>query len=123
LGLTVPSNYQISKITKSAFSQFILSPKIPAVEDLQALRDGINTLLPSETVAFRVSELLVDGSEIMTARRRRLSRLSTLPTLVMTGGEDKLLPSKIEGIRLKEIIGENCTLKNFPKGKELCRTL
>ncbi|GMH67866.1 hypothetical protein TrST_g13528 [Triparma strigata] len=114
LGLTVPSNYQISKITKSAFSQFLLSPKIPAVEDLQALRDGINTLLPSETVAFRVSELLVDGSEIMTARR--LSRLSTLPTLVMTGGEDKLLPSKIEGIRLNEIIGENCTLKNFPKG-------
>ncbi|GMI18294.1 hypothetical protein TrLO_g2786 [Triparma laevis f. longispina] len=114
LGLTVPSNYQITKIAKSVFSDFIESPSIPDLEDLKTVRDGINDLLPSETVFFRVSELLRYGNEIMTSTR--LKRLSKTPTLVLVGAEDKLLPSKAEGAILKDLLGENCTVKSFPKG-------
>ncbi|GMH52590.1 hypothetical protein TL16_g01262 [Triparma laevis f. inornata] len=140
LGLTVPSNYQITKIAKSVFSDFIESPSIPDLEDLKTVRDGINDLLPSETVFFRVSEvircalfvrfvrfvchsfltrpaslaapfpqLLRYGNEIMTPTR--LKRLSKTPTLVLVGAEDKLLPSKAEGAILKDLLGENCTVK------------
>ena len=42
--------------------------------------------------------------------------LSSTPTLVLVGGQDKLLPSKEEGRRLKDLIGPNCTLITYNEG-------
>jgi hypothetical protein len=45
--------------------------------------------------------------------------LSSTPTLVLVGGQDKLLPSKAEGRRLKDLIGPNCTLITYNEGSHL----
>jgi len=58
---------------------------------------SIIEVLPPQTLQFRVRNLLGVGSFLM---RDRYQLIKT-PTLVVTGGSDRLLPSRDEGRRLK----------------------
>ena len=81
-----------------------ISSRIDSVDSALSQLNGmwksvqsIIEVLPPQTLQFRVRNLLGVGSFLM---RDRYQLIKT-PTLVVTGGSDRLLPSRDEGRRLK----------------------
>ena len=91
LGLTVPSFYQSRKLASSAIGSLSSDPSIlfsSSADLIFKARDGINALLPPDTLRFRVGQLLAAGSDV--CGEGRIGRLRGLKTLVMVGGQDKV---------------------------------
>ena len=80
------------------------------VKDVESLQRELNGLLaagnavtqtlPPETLRFRLEEWLERGSRLVLPRLRDL----TVPTLVLVGTSDRLLPSQAEGRRLGKLL-------------------
>ena len=68
-------------------------------------------LLPQNTLRWRLSKWLSFGSACL---KTRFEKIST-PTLIMTSGSDRLIPSKDEGERLKDLlVSAKVDVINFP---------
>jgi len=118
LAVTVPSLYQSKKLTTDILMDLASDPLSLPSKSTSLLEDftaSIIERLPPKVVEFRVKEWCDVGSKQITAGKIARS-LSSIPTLVIVGDDDKLLPSKDEGRRLKDLVGPNCTLVNYPKG-------
>jgi acetyl esterase/lipase len=59
----------------------------------------ITKVLPPETLRWRLREWLLLGSFVFDDKK--VAKLKNIPTLIITGSSDRLLPSKLEGRRLK----------------------
>ena len=79
-----------------------------AIEEITKMVEGggsIMDLLPPDTLNFRLKEWLLLGTFLMNDKDR-YKKLVT-PTLIITGTEDRLLPSLNEGRRLKGLLSAN----------------
>ena len=77
---------------------------------MRSLSGGFGILeerLPAETLKFRLSQWLPTGSQFVNQRLDQIR----VPTLVVAGSDDNMLPSKSEGARLSKNI-KNCTVKD-----------
>ena len=97
VGMVEPE--QVVRIGRTAFRNLVRAPD-PAVylSDLFALARDFIQLLPPETVQWRVSRWLEVGNRLMTSRYCHI----TVPTLLLLGKADKMLPSESEGFYLEE---------------------
>lgn len=68
------------------------------LNDLLALVGDFVGLLPPATVRWRVSRWLEVGNRLMTSRYKQI----TVPTLLLLGKVDKMLPSEAEGFLLEK---------------------
>lgn len=111
LGLTIPDRNQFGKIV-----DLIRNVPIRNSQDISdtymSLVDGFGILqhrIPAATLIHRIKSWLVVGTQVINSKR--LSELH-LNTLVISGNEDKMLPTKQEAIRLLTLI-PNCTKVEF----------
>lgn len=73
----------------------------------------LTNLLPPETLRHRLSKWLQSGTKILQNRYSEIS----IPSLILVGENDRLLPSSIEGKRLKRILTSAVVdLRIFPNG-------
>jgi len=92
-----------------------------AVRLLNGMLDSaknLTTLLSPETLTWRVSRWLGEGSFVLEDQYSNIK----VPTLILTGKNDRLLPSREEGRRLKRLIGGGgvkVELKEFDNGHAL----
>jgi hypothetical protein len=63
------------------------------------MADSSTNVLPPETLRWRLREWLLLGSFVFDDKK--VAKLKNIPTLIITGSNDRLLPSKFEGRRLK----------------------
>jgi len=107
LSAVVPDSTQFRKIF-SIFSKVKVDPSTDGINKLlEAMKDGFGILaenLPAEVVEHRVARWLPVGAKVVNARLDELD----VPTLVVAGDEDNMLPSKKEAKRLAKIM-PNCT--------------
>lgn len=101
----VPDRLQFQKIISMLLGMDLTSMSFN--EAMSVTRDGFGLLeerLPAEVVSLRVGQWLPVGSSVVNPR------LSTLnvPTLVIAGEDDVMLPSKQEANRLVDVM-PNCT--------------
>lgn len=85
--------------------------KVSTVDELQdvvsAMRDGFGILadnLPAKVVEHRVGQWLPVGCDVVLPRLHKID----VPTLVIVGEDDNMLPTKDEGERLVKVM-KNCT--------------
>lgn len=74
-----------------------------ALRELQALTDSAGTILdilPQDTLDWRLREWLGKGVFLMEDRYDQINN----PTLLLIGRNDRLLPSSLEGTRLRELL-------------------
>ena len=78
---------------------------------------SITKLLPPETLEWRINKWFNDGNFLMKDRYKDI----TVPTLIMSGKNDRLLPSRNEGRRLVREMrsAERVQLKEFNCGHAL----
>ena len=107
LAATIPDRKQLQWIVDT-----ILETKVTTVQELEqvliAMRDGFDILeerIPADTLEFRVTKWLPLGTSYVNPR---LSLLKNVPTVVIGGDDDNLLPTKDEAKRLVQEI-PNCT--------------
>ena len=80
---------------------------------LLSLAQGFLSLLPPETVEWRLTRWLHNGNRLMAAR---FGLIST-PTLLLIGVQDRLLPSDSEGYRLERLLsGAAVEVREFRRG-------
>ena len=106
LSMTVPDSNQF----KSIFD-IVTRTRVTTAQELQdvvtSMADGFGILadrLPAEVIEHRVTNWLNVGSEVVNSRLEKLQ----VPTLVIGGDEDSMLPTKEECDRLVQIM-PNCT--------------
>ena len=90
---------QVLRIGSTALRSLLRAPD-PAmyISDLVALVRDFIELLPPDTVRWRVSRWLEVGNRLMVPRFKQI----TVPTLLLLGKADKMLPSESEGYYLEE---------------------
>mmetsp|Transcript_30700 Transcript_30700/g.42027 ORF Transcript_30700/g.42027 Transcript_30700/m.42027 type:complete len:213 (+) Transcript_30700:254-892(+) len=71
-----------------------------ASDEISGLFSRASEQLPADTLQWRLKEWLLLGTFLMNDRFSRVSQ----PTLIITGGRDRLLPSGQEGKRLLKIL-------------------
>lgn len=107
LAAAIPDSTQFRRILSIFASVDVdLSPD-GITETLQAMRDGFGILaenLPAEVVEHRVTRWLPVGAKVVNARLDGLQ----VPTLVVAGEDDNMLPTKEEAKRLAKTM-PNCT--------------
>ena len=76
----------------------------------------VTSLLPAETLKWRLRAWLMQGSHIM---KDKYANIST-PTLILVGAGDRLIPSSEEGRRLlREMKNAQVEVKEYPQGGHL----
>lgn len=100
---TVPDKNQFQRMI-----DFLTKTRVDEIQDvLTSLRDGYGILadnLPAKVVEHRVGTWLTVGSKVVNARLDKLN----VPTLLIGGDEDNMLPTKEEGERLVNLMPD-CT--------------
>ena len=97
VGMVEPE--QVIRIGGIALRNLVSAPD-PSMylSDLFALARDFIQLLPPETVQWRISRWLEVGNRLMAPRYKEI----TVPTLLLLGKADKMLPSESEGFYLEE---------------------
>jgi pimeloyl-ACP methyl ester carboxylesterase len=102
LALTIPDSTQLRRIV-----DLITQSSITNSEELSATLESmvagfgiLDSSLPAEIIEFRVGRWLPVGTSIVNPR---LSQLD-VPTLIVAGQDDNMLPTKEEGKRLVDVL-------------------
>jgi len=112
LSLMVPDANQLKRIVSIFASAKVKLSAEGLAEVLSSMRDGFGILadnLPAEVVEHRVSRWLPVGAQVVNARLEELD----VPTLVIAGEDDNMLPTKKEAARLAKTM-PNCTTLLIP---------
>jgi pimeloyl-ACP methyl ester carboxylesterase/1-acyl-sn-glycerol-3-phosphate acyltransferase len=98
---TVVQPKQISRVGDSIRSRVnSVNSLVDELNGLLAAGNEITKVLPAETLEWRLSKWLDTGSRLVSPRLKDLK----IPTLVLVGKEDRLLPSLEEGRRLRRLL-------------------
>ena len=102
LAATIPDSTQLRRIV-----DLITQSTVANSEDLSATLESmvagfgiLDSSLPAESIEFRVGKWLPVGTSVVNPR---LSKLD-VPTLIVAGQDDNMLPTKEEGNRLVDIM-------------------
>ena len=102
LAATIPDSTQLRRIV-----DLILQSSVTNSEELTATLESmvagfgiLDSSLPAESIEFRVGRWLPVGTSIVNPRLKNLD----VPTLIVAGQDDNMLPTKEEGKRLIDIM-------------------
>lgn len=103
LATTIPDSEQFQQILDIILSEY--SGRVPdlemATEGLASMKEGFDVLaenLPAATLEHRITRWMPVGTSVINSR---LSEID-VPSVVVAGSEDKMLPSKKEALRLEK---------------------
>jgi len=106
LAFAIPDSTQFRNILN-----MITATKVSTADELQdvvsSMRDGFGLLadnLPAKVVEHRIAQWLPVGCNVVNPRLHKID----VPTLVIVGEDDKMLPTQEEGERLVKAM-KNCT--------------
>lgn len=100
LSYLMPDNDQLGRIGEVVMSAAGNVDPMEAVEDMMSLLGILEERLPADTLKHRVNQWLAVSTNVVNARLKDLQ----LPTLVVAGDQDKIVPSDKEIKRLKQVI-------------------
>lgn len=106
LAALIPDSTQFRSIL-DIFTETKVSTADELQDIVRTLRDGFGILadnLPAKVVEFRVAQWLPVGCDVVLPRLHKID----VPTLVIAGEDDNMLPSKGEAERLVQVM-KNCT--------------
>ena len=101
LSYLMPDGDQLSRIGELIFNSLgATGTTNPSLEDVLGLFEILEERLPAETLQHRVNQWLSVGTTIVNERLPGLQ----VPTLVVVGDQDRIMPSDKEVERLMEVI-------------------
>lgn len=100
LSYLMPDGEQFGRIVEIVLNAVGIPPSSETVQDMYALLDILEERLPAETLKHRVSQWLSVGAPLVNERLQDLK----IPTFVVAGDQDRIMPSGTEVDRLVKVI-------------------